>query len=381
MKNITTGVDRLIAILREKQKISLNAVSKTINMEQGVVQEWAELLEKEGVITITYKFSKAWLELKKIDNKTVEVSAKEVISEKDAFSRKIEAAIKSIEKETSGFEEIKNSFNNIQSNVKTELETVRKEMRELEKYENLKTNLRKEIESQKKDYENFKKLYDRELSEYDEKEMFLIADLEKEKKKAEETKKALENLSRQKEQIEKKIDDSVKQMQLIEKHVEEESKNAKEYQKNIENILSQIESLKIVISKSKEKELKRISEKLNISSAQIMKKHDDLLKNANIKLQEIKDYTNTGKQIYKSFDGLIAKRINSEKIMEQIDKEKQELIKELQDMDKKVKAFSIISKDSAVQKQMKEIEKKIQDFERKRNSLVGKIDKFVSFLK
>lgn len=381
MKNITTGVDKLIALLREKQKISLNAVSKTLNMEQDVVQEWAELLEKEGVITITYKFSKAWLELKKIDNKTVEVSAKEVISEKDAFSRKIEAAIKSIEKETAGFEEIKNSFNNIQSNVKTELETVRKEMRELEKYENLKTNLRKEIESQKKDYENFKKLYDKELSEYDEKEMSLIADLEKEKKKAEGTKKALENLSRQKEQIEKKIDDSVKQMRLIGKHVEEESKNAKVYQKNIENILSQIESLKIVISKSKEKELKRISEKLNISSAQIMKKHDNLLKNANIKLQEIKNYTYTGKQIYKSFDGLIAKRINSEKIMEQIDKEKQELIKELQGMDKKVKAFSIISKDSAVQKQMKEIEKKIHDFERKRNSLVGKINKFVSILK
>lgn len=381
MKNITTGVDKLIAVLKEKQKISLVAVSKIINMDSDVVQEWAELLEKEGVITITYKFSKAWLELKKIDNKTVKVSAKEVISEKDAFSRKIEAAIKSIEKETAGFEDIKNSFNNIQGDVKTELETVRKEMEELEKYENLKTNLRKEIESQKKEYEHFKKLYDKELSEYDEKEISLIAELEKEEKKAERTKKTLEDLSRQKEQIEKKIDDSVKQMELIGKHVEEESKNAKQYQKNIENILSRIESLKIVISKSKEKELKRISNKLNISSAQIMKKHDDLLKNANIKLQEIKNYTYTGKQIYKSFDGLITKRINSEKIMEQIDEEKQELIKELQAMDKKVKAFSIISKDSAVQKQMKEIEKKIQDFEKRRNSLVGKINKFVSFLK
>jgi len=55
---------------------------------KNVVQEWAEFLEQEGLISIDYTLSKVWLIEKTITKDAMIETTREVSSEKDAFIRK-----------------------------------------------------------------------------------------------------------------------------------------------------------------------------------------------------------------------------------------------------------------------------------------------------
>ena len=83
-----------------------------------MVQEWAEFLEEDGIVTLEYSLSKTWIVEKKITKEDVMHGAAEVYSEKDALSRRIDVAITSLHNETSGLEDIKKEFLNIQGHMK-----------------------------------------------------------------------------------------------------------------------------------------------------------------------------------------------------------------------------------------------------------------------
>ena len=152
MKNIKTGVDRLVEIISDAKKISLDEAASKLKVSPEVVQEWADFLEKEKLVTIEYSFSKVWLLERKLSKKEIKNVAKEISSEKDAFSRKIDSALKSLETETVGFEELKKQFVKIQGNVKQEIDEVERQLAELERYDRLKKNIDKNIEQQKVNY-------------------------------------------------------------------------------------------------------------------------------------------------------------------------------------------------------------------------------------
>ena len=57
MGNIQTGVDRLVALIKEKEKISIDEAAKTLGVSKINIQEWADFLEEEGIIEIKYGFA------------------------------------------------------------------------------------------------------------------------------------------------------------------------------------------------------------------------------------------------------------------------------------------------------------------------------------
>jgi len=64
MSSIETGVDKLVALVKEKRKVSLDEAAKTLFVDKNTVQEWADFLEEEGVIEIKYGFAKTFLVIK-----------------------------------------------------------------------------------------------------------------------------------------------------------------------------------------------------------------------------------------------------------------------------------------------------------------------------
>src|SRR5690606_11647469 len=132
MKKIRTGADKLVDLIQTTKKISIDDAAKTLGISPNLVQEWADFLEKERIITIEYNFSKAYLTERKMSSKEIKETAKEVVFEKDVIVRKIEYAISALDKESVDFNEIKNRFVSVQSQVKNEIKTVEKELAELE---------------------------------------------------------------------------------------------------------------------------------------------------------------------------------------------------------------------------------------------------------
>lgn len=57
---ISTGVDSLIRLIKEKNKIDLAMASKLLNLPQTTVEDWAHILEEEGIIRIDYQLTKVY---------------------------------------------------------------------------------------------------------------------------------------------------------------------------------------------------------------------------------------------------------------------------------------------------------------------------------
>lgn len=67
-ETITTGVDRLLAYLEDKNLVDMNVVAKDLNTPIGVVQSWTDFLVEENVIGVEYKFTNPFIYLIKKGN-------------------------------------------------------------------------------------------------------------------------------------------------------------------------------------------------------------------------------------------------------------------------------------------------------------------------
>ena len=67
--NIATAIDSLVELINNKKKITLDEAAKFLALPENIINEWANFLEEEGVIKISYKFTTPYLEIKqKVQN-------------------------------------------------------------------------------------------------------------------------------------------------------------------------------------------------------------------------------------------------------------------------------------------------------------------------
>lgn len=61
--SVKTGVDALLEILKQKQKIALSEAAKLLSMQEDTIKLWVDFLVEEKVIGIEYKFTKPFIYL------------------------------------------------------------------------------------------------------------------------------------------------------------------------------------------------------------------------------------------------------------------------------------------------------------------------------
>ncbi len=62
--NIATAIDSLVELVKLRKKLTLEEAAHQLALPEHVINEWANFLEEEGIIQITYKFTTPYLELK-----------------------------------------------------------------------------------------------------------------------------------------------------------------------------------------------------------------------------------------------------------------------------------------------------------------------------
>ena len=95
--SIETGVDKLVQLVQKKKKILVDDAARELGVGPLVVQEWAEFLEEEGLITIQYSLSKVYLIERTLTKEQAETKAKQLVDEKDAFVRKIDTSLSKLD--------------------------------------------------------------------------------------------------------------------------------------------------------------------------------------------------------------------------------------------------------------------------------------------
>jgi len=378
---ITTGVDKLVLLVEEKKKLSYKDAAKELGVGMEVLEEWAAFLEEEGIVTIEYKFATPYLVKREMTRKEIEDKAKDFGMKKDSTIRKAESILLSIDMESEGFKKIKEEFDKLKKEMETDITKVKIELEEFEKY----SKFKKDIDQQMlKDQHSFKEKLDEIQKEVEKKKADYASIIENITKKKEEfekqatkTKSTEESEAMLKDKLKKIAEYAIKMEKDIDvklKNAEDVEKYTKEMLAYIDKVKKQVESKKSeiiqpLIDKSKEYENKIINIQKNILDKVLKtgKEVDDNIQKSKVATQHFKDF----------FD----KRMNVEKLLTDVDKEKIELEREIRSLIEKARAFELGLKTGQFKGHAIDLEKTLKEIERKKGIFELTLKKLGSIIK
>jgi chromosome segregation ATPase len=379
--NIKTGADKLVELVSEKKRVVLDDAAKKLGVGKEVVLEWAEFLEEEGLVTLEYSLSQVFICEKKITRADVLSSAKEVSSEKDALSRRIDVAITTLAHETSGFEDVRREFNTIQKGIKGEIDILKKQLEELERYELLRKGLDKDVSKQRSDYDGFIKDIEDKLHMESQKYDDLKGVIDKERKNLDQYSLKLEELRKLRSDYERTIVSlkaSLKNIDSVifdyKKRFDDSDKTINTYKQSLDNLEKDLSDKKGTFVNKKIVELKANQDKL-------LKTQSNMEKEISSKTGPMQSYSSISDKIHKSFDGFFSKNISTEKLISEIENDKLDLAKDLEALKSKVTKFTLISTHADMKSRMSDLEDNLKALEKKKSVISVKIEKLVNMIK
>ncbi|MBA3064390.1 hypothetical protein FP803_03045, partial [Candidatus Woesearchaeota archaeon] len=252
---LKTGVDRLVSLIQEKKRISVPQAAKELGVSPVVVEEWADFLEEESIISTDYKFATLWLIERKLTKKDVEEKIKSFHGKKEIIVRKAESLSSFLDKNGDNLSRIRNEFKSIKEHIHADAGKVRKELEELEKYTELKKNIDDQIKVQDQQFTDKIKEMDRQIVNAQKKYEDILRKigveekiLRAEKLKEISTKKSEEALKQKLEKINKITDRLNERLKLQDASVEDS-------EFHIENMKKLAESTKKTLTEQKNKML------------------------------------------------------------------------------------------------------------------------------
>lgn len=107
---ITTGVDALVRLVKERQRIELEEASLILNIPQETIEDWARVLEEEGILRIEYRLTKVFLGWVKPTEEEIATEKQSFYEEKKGIEEEVEGFRQKITSETGSLEDLQKSF-------------------------------------------------------------------------------------------------------------------------------------------------------------------------------------------------------------------------------------------------------------------------------
>jgi chromosome segregation ATPase len=361
---IETGIDKLVKLVKERERISMEDAAKELNVSPTVIKEWSDFLEEEGIISIEYKFTKPFLVERKLTKKEISKKAKEFISKKEVFIRKAEGTLSFLEKETAKLRKVKEEFDKLKKEFGGEIENIRKEVEELERYHHLKTDLDQQIRKQKTEAQNKIAEMAKQIAREQKKRQEILKQI---KKEAEELKKERE-IALSIEESEKLLKErltSLKSMTAtIEKKLGYENLAIRNSQADIERLKKMVDSMEKHI-KEERASIGPLVKKSLEHERKIKQLQESILKKIIKKEKKLETADRLSNKLKEFFD----KKMKIANLIDKVNKDKDSLEKELIGLIKKAKSFSLSSKSGDIGKRILELEKKFMEVDKKKSIL------------
>ena len=370
---IETGVDKLVNIVKERGRIALSDAARELGVSGEVIHEWVDFLEEEGIISVEYNLTKPFLVDRKLTKKEVEEKAKEFTGKKSIFIRKAQVSLSFIEKQSEDLRNLKKEFDDLKGELGIELDNARGELSELEKFQQLKQELKKEIEDQKDKtkttIEDFISHVSREQKKYSE----LVEEIKKEKSELEREKKDAKSVEESEKILKSRLEDLKKTIGLMGKRISSDDLAIKNSEGHITRLNMIIEEIK----KHVEEEKGNI-EPMTKKSEELEKKMKQLESGI---IKKISQKGPDAGQASKKMKNFFEKKLVFVNLIEKVNKDRDDLEKELIDLIKKAKSFQLSAKSADVGKQMTELEKKFNELDKKKGSFEQELNHLNSFFR
>ncbi|MEM4335516.1 MAG: hypothetical protein QXY61_00775 [Candidatus Anstonellales archaeon] len=308
---ISTAIDKFIRLIKEKGKIELGLASRILNVPTATIEEWAHILDDEGIIDIEYKLSKVYAVW-------VVPSEEEIAREKGEFEEHRKEVVAEFEKTKERVEKEKAEIESISSLLEQYDEKISKRVAGIE------STLRALEEEKKKQedayYENLDKLENilAKISEINDSINFLEANLRKISEKMtsfdiSENVEGIEGMKKEVEELNRKYSE-------IEKRVESTKESLLKYtgSTDVSSIVSRFEDIEKQYAKLSKvfEEIKEASHTLT-SSSEIIESTTKALENLEVRknalLKELRSVSGSPEEVERKLASIIERKKSVEK--------------------------------------------------------------------
>ncbi|MDO8554289.1 MAG: hypothetical protein Q7S22_05755 [Candidatus Micrarchaeota archaeon] len=128
---ITTGVDALVRLVKEKQKIELDVASKLLNIDTTKIEDWARILEEEGILRIEYRLTKVYLLWTNPSEEDVKKETSSFYEEKNGLVTELEGIKSRVGDQTESLHDIKKSFSELYDKLSPQFKSLESELASL----------------------------------------------------------------------------------------------------------------------------------------------------------------------------------------------------------------------------------------------------------
>ncbi|MBW2996824.1 hypothetical protein KY349_00620 [Candidatus Woesearchaeota archaeon] len=374
---IETGVDKLVKLVSEYKKISVKDAAKELGVSVSSVEEWADFLEEEGIISIQAKFATVYLVEKKLSKKDLVEKVKTVRAEKESFVRRIESSINALERDHEEIKLIDSEFKQIKSLLEDKFLKLSKKLDKLEDFKKSHHQIGVRCNELEKDYEEKLKNLDSKLKKEERSYREVLAKVEEE----------LENIKKERDKVTHMIDTEKdlhlqvehlnKQIGHIRDEIEKENKQLDIDDQRLKKSADAAEGIKKDIE-STSKDLDEVSKQFTASRKEIESMEKTFLKDVeSLKtgdLDKIGSYKES-REVVDRFRKFFDQTREIEGLIHKAEKEEEELKEHFEKLAKKVQAFTAVTSVPEIKNEMGSLQNELAEIESRKKLLAVQLMK------
>mgnify|MGYP005851004849 CR=1 FL=1 len=363
---ISTGVDALIKLVRDSGRIEINEAALKMGLSRSVLEEWASVLEEQGLIKIEYQLTKMYLIWIAKTKSEMEVKAAEIADRRAAAVRQAESQLEEVLELSRELDAIREEYSKISELFESKMGGARRRLEKLKELRRQKEELNFRISELTREYQSR---------------------LEALRKRIGETEKLVEENAKSEEELQKKLEEltpKVMRERMARGEVEQLMKELSEREKGYGRLAKSLEALRRDIEGEKQ-ELARVRKELDSKVGElelVSRKSDEETKKA---VEQIDAELAAAKELTKDFDARDEKmhRISAE--LKMLEREKKELSAHLTRMIEEIRALDftkgkmgmddVLKAIEKAKERLAELEKRKERYEHKQKELGGLLRK------
>lgn len=369
---ILTGVDKLVSLIEEKNRISIQDAAKQLAVPKVVVQEWANFLQEKGIVHVEYKLTTPYLVKQGISKKETAKRSKVVMSAQEGFVRKVESMLQFIEKETAGLKNVRMEFRVLSEEVEGDVRNIRDELETLQNYEEMKRGVDREILQQQtqfhKDMKNIEDDILKKKSEYD----VLVKSITRNKVEIDKEIQTMELSKQTHKNLQNRLVKFEDVIKNLNKGYDAEDKYLNKKMHDLADLKRHVMKMKQTI-KDREKKIHPLIHKRKAHQQKIFQLQKKIIAKFSKKSSRVEASERLGSNAKRKFEKFFSEKVKVDILMDKIDIDIEKLKVDLLSIKQEAKAIDLVTKSKQTSQITKDLQARFIDVERKRKKFEQEI--------
>jgi len=380
-KTITTGVDKLVKLVMQHKRISVDDASKTLSMPKALVEEWADFLEEKEVIGIEYKFAKPYLVYKEVTLKDTQGRAKSFADRKEGFVRKIDSVVQYLEQESQGLPKLKEEFERLTKDVESKFSHAKKELSLLGRYDEMKRTVDAQIMEQGKKLQERRDYIEEQIARNKRAANRYLKLIDENRMELNREEVVTQLFKKNEAELEKKLRAIISEASIYEEKIEHD-------RGIIDETINRIIKLKGLSNKAKEnigeqeKDLSQLIEESKKHEQKIEELERGFLdKFSSVKTKKTELSSGELKKIRLEFHKIFSKKFAAEKFINKLEIDVIALKKELKELANDAMLLQLGSKTKNIENYGKEFEEKFEKLKASKENFRKQVNQLLNIIK